>query len=112
MTEAGPIIELLASWMVTTALTFLVVILDERRLSEERLERAWPPTSRDAAIVAFGPLALPIHFIKTRGHLKSARGLLGLLLGLALGAAAVLLVAFVSGLVLEGLTAVLGLPSD
>jgi hypothetical protein len=107
--EAGPVIELLISWVVTTALTFLVVILDERHLSEERLERAWPPTSRDAAIAVFGVLALFVHFIKTRGHLRSARGALGFPLGLALGAIAVVLVAFVSGLLLDGVAALLGL---
>ena len=61
---------LLLVWMVTTGLTFLIVILDERRLGrvdEEALERAWPRTSRDAAIISLGPLALLFHFARTRG---------------------------------------------
>lgn len=110
--EAAVIIELVASWVVTTGLSFLVVILDERRMSEERLERAWPPSSRDAALVAFGVLALPIHFIKTRGHLRSLRGVLGLLLGLGMGIVAVVFVAFVSGIAMQGIAVVLGLPTD
>jgi len=106
------IIELVLSWIVTNALTFLVVIVDERRMSEEKLERAWPPPSRDAAIVAFGVLALPVHFIKTRGHFRSGRGALGLVVGLLMGVVAVVVVALVSGLLLEGLFRVLGLPPE
>jgi hypothetical protein len=88
------------------------VILDERKiLSESQLERAWPPTSRDAAIVAFGVLALPVHFVKTRGHLGSLRGVLGYPLGLALGVLAILVVAFASGLVLDAIAWAAGLPS-
>lgn len=103
---------LVLSWAITRALTFAVVIVDERRMSPERLERAWPPASRDAAIMAFGPLALPVHFMKTRGHLRSARGVLGLLLGLVMGLLAVVLVAVVSGLVLELVARIAGLPTD
>ena len=110
--EASEVLGLVLSWLVTTALTFLVVILDERRLPEDKLERAWPPSSRDAAIVAFGPLALPIHFAKTRGSLRSLRGLLGFPVGLAIGAAALVVVALVSGLLVEGVYALLGLPTE
>lgn len=79
--------SLLGSWALTTALTFAVVIAHERLMSEERRERAWPPASRDAAIVAFGPLALPFHFAKTLGHFRSVLGVLGILGGFALGLA-------------------------
>jgi hypothetical protein len=48
-----------------------------RRLSEERLERAWPDVSLWVAVVAFGPLCIPVHFWKTR------RSGLGILLGWA-----------------------------
>jgi hypothetical protein len=98
------------SWAVTTALTFVVVRADERFMREERLERAWPPASRDAAIVAFGPLALPIHFARTRGHFRSVRGVLGIPLGLIMGFAALVVVAFASQLVLEGFARLLDLP--
>lgn len=105
------VIELLASWIVTNALTFAVVIFDERRMTEERLERAWPASSRDAAIVGFGLIALPIHFARTRGSFRSARGVLGIVLGLALGVIAAVVVAVVASVVLTGVYAALGLPS-
>lgn len=104
------VIELLLSWIVTNALTFAVVILDERRMDEERLERAWPPASRDAAIVGFGLLALPFHFARTRGDWKTARGLRNRVLGLALGIVVAILVALLSGLVISGIEWALGLP--
>lgn len=97
----GEIRELVVSWVVTTALCFAVVIAHERRMSAERLERAWPPASRDAAIVAFGPLALPFHFAKTLGHFRSALGVLGILGGFAVGLAVAALVVLASGLVLS-----------
>ena len=103
-------LELLLSWSVTTALLFAVVLVDERRLDDERLARAWPPASRDAALVAFGVLALPIHFARTRGDLRSARGAVGVVLGLLLGCVVTALVVVASGVVLEGLALVLGLP--
>jgi hypothetical protein len=107
----GEVVELLVSWVVTTALTFVVVIWDERHLTGERLARAWPPTSRDAAIVAFGVLALPFHFARTRGHLGSALGVLGCVAGVALGAVAVVLVALVSSAALWALDRALSLAS-
>jgi hypothetical protein len=82
---ADEIIVLLAFWLVTTAMMFAIVMGDERDLTAEELERAWPPASRAAAIVAFGPFALPVHFAKTRGDFKSVRGALLRFFGLALG---------------------------
>ena len=106
-------IELVLSWIVSTTLLFAVVILDERRfLKEEQLERAWPPSSRDAAIVAFGGLALPVHFIKTRGHTKSAWGLLGFVWGLVLGVIALVVVSIVSGVIVYGIQRAAGLPAE
>ena len=58
---------------------FGVIVVDERRLSKRedpRLERAWPPAGRDSAIVGFGVVAVPLHFIRTR------RSLLGAALGI------------------------------
>jgi hypothetical protein len=49
---------------------------DEHRLSPAMLERAWPRASFWSAVVAFGPLCLPVHFVRTR------RSVVGLLLGL------------------------------
>lgn len=79
------VVELLVSFAVTTGALFAVVLRDERRLSPEARERSWPATSRDAALVVFGVLALPVYFARTR------RSVLGFALGvlLALGVAAV-----------------------
>lgn len=98
---ASETIELVVSWATSTALTFAVVLFDERGLDGERLARAWPPSSRDAAIVMFGPLALPLHFARTRGELGSARGLVRVVIGLAAGLALAFGVALVAGLAAE-----------
>ena len=108
----GEVILLVLSWLLTNALTFVIVIVDERRLSADRLERAWPASSRDAAIIAFGVLALPVHFIKTRGHLKSASGVLGFALGLLMGVACIVGVAVISSLLLEAVGWMLGIATD
>jgi hypothetical protein len=110
--ELGPILELLLSWIVTNALTFAVVILDERYLLKgERLERAWIPSSRDAAIIAFGIFALPVHFIKTRTSLSLYGIFVGLPIGFLLSIVALGIVIGVSTLVLNLLALVLGLPT-
>jgi hypothetical protein len=61
---------------LTIALTAGVVRRDERRLPPERLARAWNVASFWSAVVAFGPLCIPVHFVRTR------RNLIGVLLGL------------------------------
>ncbi len=43
-----------------------IVRRDLRGLHGEVLARAWPDASLWAAVVVFGPLCLPIHFIRTR----------------------------------------------
>ena len=107
----NPTVTLLVlSWIVTTGLSWLAVRLDERWLSEERLERAWPPVSRDAAMLGFGPLAVPFHFMRTRGHFRGARGIAGIVLGLGLGLVVLAAVMLVSSLVLEGFAWAFGLP--
>ena len=63
MTE---ILELVIPWAITTWCMFTLVAWDERRLSPERLGRAWPPATRAVAIVYFGVLSLPVHFVRTR----------------------------------------------
>lgn len=90
----------------------MAVRLDERRLSAERLERAWPPSSRDAAVLGFGPLALPFHFARTRGHFRSLRGVAGIPLGFLLGVVVTAGVLLVSGLVLDGVAWAFGLPEQ
>jgi hypothetical protein len=94
---------------VTTALTFLVIRLHERWMSEERLERAWPPASRDAAIILCGLFALPFHFARTLGNLRSASGVGMVVAGFALGLGAAFVVAFASELLVEGIAWALGI---
>ncbi len=76
------LVEILASWTVTLPAVATIVVRDERRLTGQKLERAWPPQSRDAAIfglwlVGIHPLSVVIHFGRTR------RSVWGVLLGLA-----------------------------
>lgn len=104
------VLELLASWLCTSGLTFFVILVDERRLSRARLERAWPPPSRNAAIIAFGVIALPVHFARTRGHFRSVRGAAGVVIGFALGVLAVFAVAVINGLFVGAIEWLLGIP--
>lgn len=57
-------------------LPWWVVRSDLRRLGQIELDRSWNDASFWAAIVAFGPLCIPVHFVKAR------RSFVGLLLGL------------------------------
>lgn len=100
------------SWGMTTLLTFIAVTVDERFLREDRLERAWLPSSRNAAILAFGPLAIPVHFAKTRGSFASLRGVLGIVLGLGLGVLVMFAVLLVASLFTEATAWLFGLPTD
>ena len=109
MHGVGEVVELIASWSVSTSLIFGIILLDELLMSEARLERAWPPASRNAAIIAFGPIALLVHFARTLGHFRSLRGVLGIPIGLLVGIAAAVGVAFVNALALSALAA-LGMP--
>ena len=105
--------ELVLSWIVTTALTFAVIILDERFMKEEMRERAWPPSSRDSAIIGFGPLAIIVHFLRTRGGFWPLKRLfLGLPLGLVLSAVALLAVSLVGGVLVNVMLMILGYPVD
>jgi len=90
---------LVLSFVLNAALPYFVVRYDVKRLSELQLARAWPEASFLSAVFAFGPLALPVHFGKTR------RSLLGVLLGLAVCAATLL----TQALIATGLSTVLGL---
>jgi len=86
------------SLLLNAALPFAIVKYDLRRLSEERLSRAWNEASFLSAVVVFGPLSVPVHFVKTR------RSWAGLGLGLGLAAGAIL----VAGAAVAGLGWVLG----
>ena len=65
------LLQIVVSWTVTLPATWAIVLSDERRLSGKALERAWPPSSRDAAVFALWNLGLEhyvvfLHFMRTR----------------------------------------------
>ncbi|WP_394850276.1 hypothetical protein LZC95_22820 [Pendulispora brunnea] len=88
--------SVLLSLFGSSALVFAIVSWDERRLSDEQRDRAWPSSTRLLAPLAFGPMCLPVHFWRTR------RSALGTLLGFVYGGA-VLLLNFVLVALLEQL---------
>jgi len=87
------------SLILNALLPYLIVRRDLHGLPAERLSRAWPDASVLSAVVTFGPLALPVHFAKTR------RSLAGFGLGVGLG----VLSLAAQALVVAGLSAALGL---
>jgi hypothetical protein len=70
-------VQVIVSWLISIPAAALVIVLDERRLKGEALERCWPPASRDAAIFGLHPFCVLVHFARTR------RSVWGTLLGLA-----------------------------
>jgi len=87
------------SLLLNALLPYWIVHRDMRGLSAERLARAWPDASLLSAVVTFGPLALPVHFARTR------RSLVGFGLGVGLGVLALA----AQALAVAGLSAALGL---
>ncbi|MFO0571678.1 MAG: hypothetical protein U0263_38980 [Polyangiaceae bacterium] len=75
-----------------------IVRRDMRKIPETELDRAWTDPSFWSAIVLFGPLCLPFHYVKTR------RSLLGLGLGVVWTFAALAVISAIS----MGLGALLG----
>ena len=78
------LVQVVADLAVTLPAVVWAIVRDERRLTGAALERAWTPTSRDAAIFALflmgvHPLAVVVHWTKTRASLA------GFALGLACG---------------------------
>jgi hypothetical protein len=71
------------SFALGIAIPATIVRRDLARLTGERLARSWPDASLWSAVVVFGPLCLPIHFIRTR------RSLVGAALGLGWFAGAI-----------------------
>ena len=87
--SARTLLALCLQLAANIALPWLIVRRDVARIRRDWLGRCWPETTLLASVVAFGPLCLPVHFLRTR------RGPLGLVLGLVWMAAAVLPSAFV-----------------
>jgi hypothetical protein len=78
-------------------LTAWVVRFDMRRLPPERIARCWNAASFWSAVVAFGPLSIPVHFARTR------RSVLGFVVGV-LWAAGVVVVLELAGSALLTIT--------
>ena len=62
----GEVLLFALSFVLGIAVPATVVRRDLKRLEGERLARSWPDASLWAAVVVFGPLSVPIHFIRTR----------------------------------------------
>ncbi len=113
------VVLLVVSFAVVVTASVLVVRWDERRLDEERLERAWPPASRDNALIGLSMLGAPIvglfavwfHFFRTRSRAMwppwrwSPKGF-------ALGLAAVVVILIANAAAVLTLAYALGLPLD
>jgi hypothetical protein len=54
------------SFALGIAVPATIVRWDLGRLRGEHLARSWPDASLWSAVVVFGPLCVPIHFIRTR----------------------------------------------
>lgn len=52
-------------WVVSTGACLGAIVWDERRLREDRLALAFP-ASRTMHVIAFGPIAVWMHFLRTR----------------------------------------------
>lgn len=70
------VVILVVSLVVLITGSVLVVRRDEKRLDDEQLERAWPETSRDNALIGLAFLGAPLiglfgvwfHFFRTRSR--------------------------------------------
>lgn len=105
------VVVMVASLLVLMTGASLVVRFDEKRLSEEQLERAWPPSSRDNALIGLSFLGAPLigliavwfHFFRTRAWSPK---------GFVLGLAWVLAIMIVNVAIVLGLSLALGLPIE
>ncbi|MBS2015791.1 MAG: hypothetical protein JST00_23085 [Deltaproteobacteria bacterium] len=105
------VVVMVVSLLVLMAGSSAVVRFDERRLDEEQLERAWPPSSRDNALIGLSFLGAPLiglfavwfHFFRTRRWRPK---------GFFLGLLWVVAIMAVNAIVVIGLSLALGLPLD
>jgi len=97
--RVGEVLLYLLSFVLGILVPAVIVRWDLGRLTGERLARSWPEASLWSAVVVFGPLCLPVHFIRTR------RSWAGLGLGLLWLVGAVLLIS----LPVEGLGRLFGI---
>jgi hypothetical protein len=86
------VVDLVLQIGLQITLTAWVVRRDMRRASPGRLVRAWNDASFWSAVVVFGPLCIPVHFVRTRRSF----------VGLVIGAAWMIAVMAILGLISEG----------
>lgn len=106
--DTRTLVVLLASWLLSPLLCWLAIRLDERRLDETRIAKAWNPASRTSAVLLFGPLAVVLHFARTRGSFRDLEGFGRKIGGLLLGVAAAVLALGAASLVVSALAWALG----
>jgi hypothetical protein len=108
------VVLLVASMATIVTLMSVVVRRDERRLErhdEEALERAWPPPSRDSALIGLSLLGTPLlglfavfwHFWRTRRWRPK---------GFVLGAGAAIAILVIDVVAVTALAWALGLPLE
>ena len=66
LARVGEVLLYLLSFVLGILVPALIVRWDLGRLTGERLARSWPEASLWSAVVVFGPISLPLHFIRTR----------------------------------------------
>jgi hypothetical protein len=62
----GEVLLFTLSFALGIAVPASIVRRDVARLRGEPLARSWPDASLWSAVVVFGPLCVPVHFIRTR----------------------------------------------
>lgn len=105
------VVVLVVVWVLVMVLSSIVVRRDERRLDREHLERAWPPASRDSALIGLSLLLSPLltlfavayHFARTRRFRPK-----GLLLGIGWTIAILVCIELVA----TGVAIAIGLPLE
>lgn len=95
----GEVLLFTLSLALGIAVPAAIVRWDLGRLRGERLARAWPEASFWLAVVVFGPICLPVHFIRTRRSWAGVGlGVLSLGLGVLLVALPVEAVGWIVGI--------------
>jgi NADH:ubiquinone oxidoreductase subunit 6 (subunit J) len=89
------VIEIVVYAIALIVSTVLVLRYDDKKMTFEQRQRAWPPASRMAAIsfaVFCFPITLPVHFWRTR------RSLRGVAIGIVAGFMVVVISSLIGGL--------------
>ena len=85
------VVDLLLQIALGVVLTAGVVRRDMRRLPDTEYARSWNDASFWSAVVAFGPLCIPVHFVRTR------RTFSGFVVGVLWTALVLVVISLISG---------------